>query len=315
MSTHHPRLVLVAITGLVVAGLGGAAFHPAFPAAVSQVEWMRSHEATDDDWDTGDVIFWPTEPTGDSRGSHPESTKCSACHFNGPPGTTAPSYPPDTWGAACGRTCHNDKIISFEAVDWDTWPREFEGQEGFTDHPCGTACHSWLKEIDQQGFPNVLPAIQGESAYQDSIDPLYLLSEDKDMNGNGRSHQAIYEEFGCRGFCHNPNVDRQEVTAWATSGVAPTDELGTEHGQVTTCTQCHNIMSPLAGPEDLHATHITFLELEQPLANTATSPDTLVCGYCHGQAPGTPEGTSGGGCYNCHLSGHRPETYYWQALP
>ncbi len=313
MSILRQRMAIAAAVGLLIAGLTGAAFHPEFPAATSQVQWMRDRGATFDHWDTGTVIFWPAEPTDESRGSHPQSTKCSACHFNGPPGTTPPMYPPDTWEAKCGTVCHNDNVVTFEAVNWSSWPREFEGQQGGTDYPCGTACHSWLGEIDEHGFPNLLPAAQGEASYKGSIDPLYLLSQDKDVDGDGRTHQAIYKEFGCRGFCHNPNIDRDDVNAWAAEGIAPDVERGQEHGQVTTCTQCHQFFSPLGGPADLHSTHIPFIQAEQPLANSGAAPTDTACGYCHGTAPGAQ--ATGGGCYNCHLSGHRPETYYWNAVP
>ncbi|MBI4392933.1 MAG: hypothetical protein HY556_03915 [Euryarchaeota archaeon] len=179
---------------------------------------------------------------------------------------------------------------------------------------CDSGCHKWLGNITQAGFPNANPTIQGSTTYRGSIDPALLLNYSKDMNGNGRDHKAIFEKFGCTSFCHNPAVTLEIAESWAASGAdLPKNVTPSEtHGNITQCTNCHRFKSPGGGASDLHSTHIPFIQAEQKAADTRGVVKEA-CDYCHSAGP-YPDAEAGG-CYNCHLSGHRPETYYWGAAP
>ncbi len=189
---------------------------------------------------------------------------------------------------------------------------------------CDEACHGWLTTIDQPGFSG----LAGTPVYRDTIRPAELLERSKDLDGDGRDHKLINERWGCTGFCHNPAITLEIAEAWGVpiapqnmgqqSVEPPPMEPGTEHGYVSVCTDCHRFGPPVGEPdelypmEDLHTTHIPFIQAEMPADDTARTGQTA-CAYCHNTGP-YPENLSGG-CYNCHLSGHWPETVYWGTEP
>lgn len=312
-------LLAASVVGMLVIGIGlaSAASHPDFPAAMSQLAWMKKRGAAFDDWATktangsAGIQFAGGTENPNARGWHPAKVNgtCdnSLCHD----GKGLPKrFPADKQQAVCGRTCHTWEVIEdFSTVNFSSFPYKVANK---TTSPCGTACHGWLKGIDEPGFSPLAPQ-SGEAGYNGSIQPLYLLSEAKDMDGDGRNHQTLYQEFGCAGMCHNQATTIEDAEAWANGGAPSNLSRGAVHNAVTTCTQCHRFESPINGPSDLHTTHIPFLGAENVLA---TGGVTATCGYCHGTStlPTDPP-AQGGGCYNCHLSGHRPETYYWSALP
>ncbi len=178
--------------------------------------------------------------------------------------------------------------------------------EGQNATNCNSACHAWLQfDIDQPGF-NGLAA---RTVYRGPIDPATLLEKP------GNPHLELYDDFGCTGFCHNPEMNLEKAEAWADNpfnssdpfGIDPALNATTTHGIINQCTDCHRYASPFGGPDDLHTTHIPFVQAEKP-ASDPGGPDEA-CNYCHDSGP-YPENQSGG-CYNCHLSGHDPETAYW----
>lgn len=309
------RAITAALVGsLLVVGFAAAAFHPDFTAAPSQVSWMRDQGGRLSDWSKGDdIVFWPAEATADSRGYHPVgTTDCRFCHTSNDT-SLPPVFPADTGKSTCGRACHTYDVANLNAiVNWSAWPLRVQN---VTTQPCGTACHGWLKPIEQEGFESLLASVdQAEPAgYSGPTNPLYLLNYTKDLDGDGRSHKGIYERWGCTGFCHNPQITLEAAEAWGGAGVEPSDlPMSREHGAISSCTECHRFVSPIGGAADLHTTHMPFIQGENLLGNP-NGDAALSCTYCHGSFVG--DGPQAGGCYNCHLSGHRPETYYWAAIP
>ncbi len=213
--------------------------------------------------------------TGDGRGSHDPGSDCGQCHQP-----------------------HAGDHISFP-----------EGG-------CNDDCHTWLQPFDQAGFTG--PA--GTPVYRDTVRPIELLNRTKDLDGDGRDHKLIFEKWGCTGFCHNPAITPAIAEGWGVPmvsqylGAASVEPEGLVpsnlHGYVSVCTDCHSFASPLGGPDDLHSTHIPFIQAEIPVDDTGRIGGQS-CNYCHDTGP-YPENLSGG-CYNCHLSGHWPETVYWGA--
>ncbi|MFA5863020.1 MAG: hypothetical protein WDA16_15115, partial [Candidatus Thermoplasmatota archaeon] len=193
-------VLVVLVTGVFVLQVASAAGHPNFPAVSSQIAWMQQNGAKFDQWVKGKVVFWGNTSTEPVRGYHPNATaQCVICHAEGAATTTGtvPLYPQDTQptGSCGGRVCHTDRIVNFNSANYMAPVKN--GTQ--SDYGCGTACHGWLKTVDQDGFPN---AVGANSTYTGSISPLALLNYTKDLNGNGRSHKTIYEQYGCRGFCH-----------------------------------------------------------------------------------------------------------------
>lgn len=257
----------------------GPDFEPA-ATDVSAVAWNRQNNAR--------FAYWT-----EGRGNHSEGADCTECHrFHESP---LPVYP----------------------------------------ETCSPACHTWLGEVSQAGFPSAY----GPTTYTGSTNPQHLLDYRKDLDGDGYDHNRIYKDFGCNGFCHNPAMTLEKAEAWGcpmggdcSPGVDPDIEPSTQHGyigpnssksateyrasgrSVDTCTGCHRVVSPGNSTEDLHGTHIAFVEAERGGADTRSGAPTAACTYCHRTYPGD-SAVQPGGCYNCHLSGHRPETYYWFGLP
>lgn len=169
---------------------------------------------------------------------------------------------------------------------------------------CDESCHGWLGDIQQVGYRGPI-----HNEYDGSINPQYLLNYSKDVDGDGRDHKAVYEKWGCTGFCHNPSTTLAAAEAWGKDGKEPTGIVPSLiHGNISKCTTCHRFESPLGGPEDLHTTHASLIQAEKAVMDPGGA-DRTSCDYCHSQGPYPQK--EAGGCYNCHLSGHRPETYYW----
>jgi hypothetical protein len=72
------------------------------------------------------------------------------------------------------------------------------------------------------------------------------------------------------------------------------------HGAITQCTECHDFSS-----FGIHDSHTETIKGTAELNGIESE---KVCGFCH------PVGNNlyKAGCYNCHLSGHNPELYYWR---
>ncbi len=227
-------------------------------------------------------VVWMRGPTGppygqwttDGRGNHDPASNCQDCHPAG--GPQHPVYP----------------------------------------ETCDSSCHQWLQPaIQQAGFTN---AASETPSYSGTQDPATLLAQSS-------QHGPILEAFGCNGFCHNANLDSETAALYAKTmkvgvngPVLPGDAVlldplsfdtpGAVHGYVNSCPDCHAFA--LDAPENLHLTHIPLITVEKPYADTASGYGSA-CDYCH--SPGADgNATSGGGCYNCHLSGHWPQAAYWK---
>lgn len=252
---------------------GGGAEGPDYSTEFdgSQVAWVRQNH--------GRFGYWV-----EGRGSHVEGQGCTSCHQPHEAEPRPPSYP----------------------------------------LTCDATCHAWLGDIDQAGYPSVF----GPTGFQGSVAPEALLAVANDLDGDGRDHKAIYQRFGCAGFCHDPAMSLDKAEAWGASSADPGVPAGTLHGYigprswrtsdpgVRACTACHRIVSPVgmpgSGGPDLHATHIAFIQIEKSFADLRDDAPQSACTYCHRvYTPDSPATAQPGGCYNCHLSGHRPETYYW----
>ncbi len=247
---------------------------------------------------------------------------CQRCHA--PPGPPAYTYTPEsqvTW------------MRGPSGPSYGQWNTEGRGNHdpdsdcqdchpaGGPQHPvypetCDSACHQWLQPvIHQDGFTNAA----GETpSYTGTQDPATLLAQSS-------QHGAIQDAFGCSGFCHNPNVDAETATLYHKTMKLGVDEPllpedlalldplafespGLEHGYVTSCPDCHTFS--FSSPENIHLTHIPLVAAEKDYADTQSGYGSA-CDYCHSAGgDGTP--TSGGGCYNCHLSGHWPQPAYWK---
>ncbi|MFA5861324.1 MAG: hypothetical protein WDA16_06470 [Candidatus Thermoplasmatota archaeon] len=254
-------------------------------STVSQLKWQR-------DVNKAEKAGWV------ERGNHTSGADCAKCHRWHD--STTPAYPPGG---------------------------------------CDPSCHSWLGTIDEQGFtsgsgadthyPPKDPKYPADSeaarSPPGSVKPAVLLSVSKDLDGDFRDHKGIYDKWGCTGFCHNPAMTVETAEAWGVPldsskpSVEPQGlQPGTEHGFINKCTDCHGFSNPAFPPPegrgDLHKTHIPFIQGEKPVADFRQDAPKSACTYCHND----DKSKSGdipvyGGCYNCHLSGHRPETYYWAA--
>ncbi|MBI4728862.1 MAG: hypothetical protein HY775_05090 [Acidobacteria bacterium] len=149
---------------------------------------------------------------------------------------------------------------------------------------CGEGCHAWVDgEVSQAGFTNASGDPE-QTTYRGTIRAGELLA------GSKTAHRGIFQEKGCAG-CHDPKV----------------------HGAIKSCIACHDFKifaDPAVNATSKHLTHIPLRTAEQPLADPENfQKRVLVCNYCHGSTS-----LQNASCWNCHLSGHDPQTPYWEPL-
>ena len=182
------------------------------------------------------------------------------------------------------QTCDNCHLNDFQVHASGPEPPIFpEGASGQVDKDCAQGCHAWVKAgetITSEGFTNASGDPQ-QTTYVGPISPAELLEAAKT---DKPLHAEIFATYGCEGFCHG-------------GPQAP-------HGTITLCKSCHSFQFSNAEEVNLHSTHVSFVEAEQPLADPAgAEAGSPACNYCH---------SSGASCWNCHLSGHDPVTRYWE---
>ncbi len=312
MDPPPPRLIATSILVLLAAtSLSGTGMTPTEPGSLSTVTPFLDGVRTD-------ILI--AKPGDSSGGGHSGSDNCLKCHTvegKAPyPDTTAVVQSQIAWQRQNnarfaewveGRGNHVEGIQCSEC---------HQPGNPIANYPvggCDSTCHQWLQPIiEQDGFRT----IEGTPTYVGTMDPSTLLAVVKDLDGDGRSHTTIAETFGCNGFCHNPGITVEAAEAWGGTlsgstpgGVDPGLTPGTQHGLISRCTDCHRYGSPFGGPDDLHTTHAPLVQAEQPFTNMDAPVTQTACDYCHSAGP-YPESPAGG-CYNCHLSGHLPQTYYW----
>jgi hypothetical protein len=130
-----------------------------------------------------------------------------------------------------------------------------------------------------------------QTTYRGTIKPGQMLA------ASAKKHTTeVYAAHGCAGLCHKG-----------------------PHGTVTPCVSCHSFKWEDAG--NLHSTHIPFVTGEQSQAdpgNYEAGNAETACKYCHKPGGGSGGEATGGSslskasCWNCHLSGHDPNTPYWE---
>jgi len=138
-------------------------------------------------------------------------------------------------------------------------------------------CHYWLGEVEEKGIGG---------SFSGSIRPENLILSgahhsifSKGFAGKRAGMKVQLINSGCTG-CHNLREGR--------------------HGAITQCTDCHDFSS-----RGIHDSHMKNIKETAEL--NGMDPEKT-CGFCH------PKGDDlyKAGCYNCHLSGHNPEIYYWK---
>ncbi len=164
------------------------------------------------------------------------------------------------------------------------------------DEGCGQ-CHGWIAaSATSSGFLN---ASGQRPTYQGTFRPNDLLSTGTD------AHAQMFRS----GYDAPDGYDPKLVINHVEPGCIGCHALSSEaHGQVPSCTDCHRY-GTVDQPGSEASAHAAYIDPLIPQNDPAHS-GQADCIYCHGSSP-TADNVYRAGCYNCHLSAHRPLAVFW----
>ena len=167
--------------------------------------------------------------------------------------------------------------------------------------PDGSACagcHRWLAEDgSSSGFES---ASHARPSYSGSLRPLTLL------NSADNAHSKIFRE----GYLDEAGDREDMLIRWIAPGCTGCHSIaGDEHGQIPSCTDCHRF-GQAEEADSTAAAHATLIAAGRDKIDPAHA-DARDCAYCHAFEP-TDDNLHRPACYNCHLSGHRPDAVFWR---